>query len=212
VLDSFIESWHDFFGLPQGNRRDLPKDAYDVRYRRTGQPVTSVRDGTALGDVQLEAGRVLATGADRELVAWLGAELPTGSETHGTGNGGVDLAAWLAGRIALGEKVDVSGQAGAVVPNGDGPVPSADVAGFGTVALGWRIVPAFTALAQLDVHSALAKGADAEFLQTATILTLGGRIRMKSGAVFEAGVSEDVAVNHSPDVVFYFGFRWAPFR
>lgn len=212
TLDSFIDSWHDFFGLPEGNRPNLPKDAYDVRYARAGRPTVVVEDGTAIGDLHLEAGRVLVTSERGELVGWAGAELPTGSESKSTGNGGVDFAGWLSGRVALGERVDLSGQAGVVAPGGDGPVPSADVAGFGTLALGWRIVDSFTAIAQLDVHSSLADDTSLEFLEEAVVLTLGGRIRLDSGAAFEAGVSEDVLADNSPDVVFHVGWRWPAFR
>jgi hypothetical protein len=212
TLDSFIDSWHDIFGLPEGSRPKVPKDAYDVRYARAGRPTVIVEDGTALGDLQLEAGRVLVASEGGELVGWLGAELPTGSESKSTGNGGVDFAGWLSGRVALGDRVDLSGQAGVVAPGGDGPVPSADFAGFGTLALGWRIAEQFTALAQLDMHSSLADDTSLEFLEEAVVLTIGGRSRLKSGAAFEAGISEDIQADHSPDVVFHVAWRWPAFR
>jgi hypothetical protein len=208
-LDGFIDSWHRFFGLPRGDRPLLAKNAYDVRYARTGRPTVVVRDGTSLGDLQLEAGRVVSSGERGELVAWLGVEAPTGSESRSTGNGGVDVAGWLSGRVGLAENVDLSGQVGVVAIGGDRPLPAPSTAAFGTATLGWRALPTFTAIVQIDAHSRLASDADAKFLQAPTILTLGGRLRMKSGAVFEAGVSEDIAVDRSPDVVFHFGLRWA---
>lgn len=208
-LDGFIDSWHRFFGLPRGDRPLLAKNSYDVRYSRTGGPTVVVRDGTSLGDLQLEAGRVVSSGERGELVAWLGADVPTGSESRSTGNGGVDVAGWLSGRVALADDVDLSGQLGVVAIGGDRPLPAPSTAAFGTATLGWRALPTFTAIVQVDAHSRLASDADAKFLQAPTILTLGGRLRMKSGAVFEAGVSEDVAVDRSPDVVFHFGLRWA---
>lgn len=30
ILDSSIDAWHEFFGLPEGNRRDVPRDDYAV--------------------------------------------------------------------------------------------------------------------------------------------------------------------------------------
>jgi hypothetical protein len=212
TLDGFIDSWHDLFGLPEGNRPQVPKNRYDVRYSRAGRGTVVVEDGTAIGDLHLEAGRVLVANERSELVGWVGAELPTGSESKSTGNGGVDFAGWFSGRVALGERVDLSGQAGVVAPGGDGPVPATDVAGFGTLALGWRVAGTFTAIAQLDVHSSLADETSLEFLEEALVLTLGGRIGLKSGAAFEAGVSEDVVADHSPDVVFHVGWRWPVIR
>jgi hypothetical protein len=212
VLDSFISSWHDTFGLPDGDRPALPKDAYRIRYERSGRATLDVPEGTALGDLHVELGRVLVDGEGAGLSGWLGAELPTGSESRATGNGAVDFAGWFAGRVQLGARVQLTGQAGVTVPGGDGPLPPRDAAGFGTLTLGWQIARSFTGIVQLDAHSALADDADAKFLQSATVLTIGGRVPLGDGAVFEAGVSEDVAVDRSPDVVFHFGVRWPAFR
>jgi hypothetical protein len=218
VLDGFISDWHDVFGLPDGDRPKFPRNRYDVRYRRTGQPVTTIEPviaidkGTALGDLRLEAGRVVAAGARGELAAWLGAELPTGDASRGAGNDGVDVAAWLAGRTALGERLELSGQAGVVAPGGDGPLPAVDAAGFGTIALGWRFGDRFTAIAQFDAHTGFVPDTDLKFLGAASVLTLGGRVRFASGATFEAGVSEDVPVERTPDVAFHFALRWPAFR
>lgn len=212
TLDSFIESWHDVFGLPDGIRPLRPKDAYAIQYSRTGIPTIDAEDGTALGDVQLEVGRVLLTGEGRELTAWVGVEAPTGKESKLTGNGGVDFAAWLSGRVALGEKFELSGQAGAAAPGGDEPLPYEDAVGFGTLALAWHATTGFTALVQLDAHSRIARDSQLKFLDSAVLLTLGGRMRFVDGYEFEAGVTEDIAVDRSPDVSFYLGFRWPAFR
>jgi hypothetical protein len=213
VLDSFITSWHDAFGLPDGDRPALAKDAYRIRYERSGRTPVDVPDGTALGDLHVEAGRMLVDREDLALSAWLGAELPTGSESRATGNGAVDVAGWLAGRLQLGERVQLSGQLGVSAPGGDGALPTSEAVGFGTLTLGWRIARSFTGLLQLDAHTDVADDADAKFLQSATVLTIGGRVPLGArGAVFEAGVSEDVAVDRSPDVVFHFGVRWPAFR
>lgn len=212
TLDSFIESWHDLFGLPDGIRPQRPRDEYAIRYSRAGGPTIDAEGGTALGDVQLEAGRVLYSREDRELTAWVGVELPTGKEAQLTGNGATDVAAWLAGRVALGDRFELSGQAGAAVPGGDAPLPYEDVVGFGTLALGWHATTGFTALVQLDAHSRIARDSQLKFLDSAVLLTLGGRMRFVDGYEFEAGVTEDIAVDRSPDVSFYLGFRWPVFR
>lgn len=211
-LDSFIESWHDLFGLPDGIRPQRPKDVYAIQYSRTGIAPVNAEDGTALGDAQLEVGRVLVAGEDRELSAWLGVELPTGEQSKLTGNGSTDVAGWVAGRLALGDRFELTGQAGAAAPGGDEPLPYESVVGFGTLALGWHATRGFTALVQLDAHSAIARDSDLKFLKPAVLLTLGGRMRFVEGYEFEAGVTEDIAVDRSPDVSFYLGLRWPAFR
>jgi hypothetical protein len=212
VLDGFIDGWHRFFGLPKGDRPLFPRNSYTLEYARTGGPAFAVERGTSLGDLALEGARVLVDTPERSLAAWLGVELPTGSRAHSTGNGTVDVAGWLSGDVALGERVRLSGQVGVVVPGRGDPLPAPRAAGFGTLAVGWRLGRSFTALAQLDGHSRLARDSNARFLQAPTILTLGGRIGLRSGATFEAGVSEDVAVDRSPDVSFHVGFHWPAFR
>jgi hypothetical protein len=208
VLDGFIDGWHDLFGLPEGIRPQRPKDAYAVFYERLGTVEVDAPSGTALGDVQLEAGRVLRASERGELSAWVGVELPTGRRSRLTGNGGVDASAWLAGRRQLSPLVAVTGQIGAVALGGDEPVPLRSTGAFGTVTLGWQVLPSFEAIAQLDAHSALADDSSLRFLQAATLLTLGGRIRAASGWSFEAGVTEDIAVDRSPDVTFHFGLTF----
>lgn len=212
TLDSFIDSWHDLFGLPEGVRPQRPKEVYAIRYSRTGVPTIDAEQGTALGDVQLEAGRVLAAAEGRELSAWVGVELPTGSESKLTGNGAVDVAAWLAGRTMLGGNFELTAQAGAAAPGGDDPLPYEDAVGFGTVSLAWHVTRGFTGLLQLDAHSRIARDSQLKFLDSAVLLTIGGRLRFVDGYEFELGVTEDVAVDRSPDVSFYLGFRWPAFR
>jgi hypothetical protein len=51
-----------------------------------------------------------------------------------------------------------------------------------------------------------------EFLRDAVVLTVGGRLRLRSGGAFELGISEDVLADRSPDVVFHVGWRWPAFR
>jgi hypothetical protein len=210
TLDGFIDGWHDVFGLPDGNRPQVPRDSYSIVYERTGFAPISVESGSSLGDLQLEAGRTLLADERGELVGWVGVELPTGSRARLTSNGAVDVAAWLAGYRRFGERFTLTAQAGAVYLGGEAALPLQDAAGFGTLAAGWRLTPSFEALLQLDAHTALAARTDLDFLKPAALLTLGGRLRFASGAALEAGVTEDIAVDRSPDVVFYVGFRWAP--
>jgi len=212
VLDGFIDGWHRAFGLPQGARPTVPRNAYALTYQRLGSAPVSVAAGTALGDMQLEAGRMLRTSPTSALSAWVGLELPTGDRTRLTGNGAVDAAGWLAWQQSLAPRWTLDARAGWSHSGGGGLLPLARNAGFGTATLGWQATGALQALMQLDAHSALVRDTSLPFLSEAVLLTLGGRYRLPSGAVFEAGVVEDIQVNHSPDVSFQLRWRWAPGR
>jgi hypothetical protein len=209
VLDGFIDGWHSFFHLPTGDRPSLAKNAYAISYRRSGLAPLDASAGTALGDLALEAGRTLSATPAGRLEGWLGLEAPTGSRARLTGDGALDAAAWLAGETRLGASWALAGRAGAAYVGGDaGGLPLARAIGFATLALDWAASERLGAVLQLDAHSALARGSDLRFLREAVALTIGGRYRLGGGAVFEAGVVEDIEVDHSPDVTFHFGMRW----
>ena len=209
VLDGFIDGWHSFFGLPQGDRPNVPKNAYAIRYQRTGLPAIDAPSGAALGDLALEAGHAIAASSDGRLEGWLGLEVPTGSRSHLTGDGAVDAAAWLAGETRLSRPWTLAGRAGAAYIGGDLPgLPFERALGFATLALGWAATGRFALVLQIDAHTAIARDSAIAFLREAVALTIGGRYRLGSGAVFEAGVVEDIEVDHSPDVTFHFGLRW----
>jgi hypothetical protein len=210
VLDSFIEGWHRFFGLPQGDRPGRPRNVYEISYQRAGLAPLSAPSGTALGDLALEAGRPLVADADSRLEGWAGVELPSGSRTRLTGDGALDAAVWLAGETRLSQVWTLAGRAGASYVGGDAAagLPYQRSLGFATLTASWSATERLAAVLQFDYHSAIARRSDINFLGRAVELTVGGRYRLASGAVFEAGVVEDIEVDHSPDVTFHLGLRW----
>jgi hypothetical protein len=209
VLDGFINGWHNFFGLPQGDRPLVPKNAYSILYQRVGLPALDAPSGTALGDLALEAGHPLVVTPDGRLEGWAGVEAPTGSRSHLTGDGALDAAAWVAGETRLSSRWTLAGRAGASYVGGSVTgLPYEHAVGFATATLGWDWTEHLAAVLQFDAHSAIARGSDINFLEQAVQMTIGGRYRFDSGTLFEFGCVEDIEVDHSPDVTFFFGLRW----
>jgi hypothetical protein len=60
--------------------------------------------------------------------------------------------------------------------------------------------------AQIDAHTAV-YDSDLDYLSDAVVLTVGGDYLFQSGWRLDLGVSEDLAVEHSPDVVFVAGIK-----
>jgi hypothetical protein len=210
ILDGLIDDWHDWLHLTRGDRVSVPANAYRIEYQRKGYPTVSIGRGAALGDLDVEGGRELLSGAHGALSGWLGLELPTGNRGRSAGNGSLDAAAWLAGHVELGARADLFAQAGISHPGGAGLLPAVTRnTGFGTLMLGLRITDRVTALAQVDHHSAIAGASSLEFLEAATIGTFGVRYRLSRRTAWEFAVMEDLRLNHSPDVTFYFGLRQA---
>lgn len=208
-LDGFIDSWHDTFGLPDGARSELPSDAFNITYmrdqtRRLG--VTSAVSG--LADIQASLGYDVIASDASALSAWLNVKLPTGDADKLTGSGATDVSFILAGERRLDAVWSVFGQAG-VTWLGDGDLLSyrqKSVVWSGMAGLSGRVWRGLALKAQIDAHSA-AFDSDLDFLNEAIVLTVGGDYRFASGWLMDIGVSEDIAVEHSPDVVFLFSVK-----
>lgn len=202
-LDSFIDSWHDTFGLSDGARSALSRDQIGIVYTRAGTREVDINSSVSgLGDIQAALGYTLPTEA-AALMAWLTIELPTGDADKLTGSGGTDVSFLLAGQRRLSDRWSLFGQA-AVTYLGDGdllPDQQRSVVWSGMAGTSVRAWRGLSLKAQIDAHTA-AYDSDLDFFSEAVVLTVGGDYRFNSGWQLELGVSEDIAVEHSPDVVF----------
>jgi hypothetical protein len=80
------------------------------------------------------------------------------------------------------------------------------LAGFGTVGLGWGPTEWISLKVQLNAHTALYHGSSLDELSKhALMLVGGGALRLPGDYLLNIGVSEDVAVATSPDVAFHLG-------
>lgn len=201
-LDGFIDDWHDFFGMPEGSRPKLPQDSLHIGYERDGRLLIDARSSrSGIGDVSLQFGKQLgATPA----TAWLAVKLPTGDGDDFTGSGGVDITAAIAFEKAFGDRYSAFAQAaGTWLGEGDRMTSlQEDVAWSASAGLSARAFQDLTLTVQLDAHTAVFES-DEDFLGDAVMLTIGGSYRL-SGWKLAFAVTEDIAVDTSPDVVFLF--------
>lgn len=203
-LDSFIDSWHDTFGLPDGARSQLPSDQLNIDYARSGVSLLNMTSSASgLADVQVALGYQVVSSPESGLTAWLNVKLPTGDADKLTGSGATDVSMLLAGHHRLNDSWSVFGQASATWL-GDGdlfPAQQRSAVWGGLAGLSWQAWRGLSLKAQVDAHSA-AFDSELDFLDEAVVLTVGGDYRFASGWQLDLGVSEDLAVEHSPDVVF----------
>lgn len=208
-LDSFIDGWHDIFGLPDGARSALPSDAINIAYTRSGVRQMNLSSSVSgVADAQVAAGYSIHASEQSALAAWLNVKLPTGDANKLTGSGATDVSLLLAGQRQLNDRWSVFAQAGATwLGEGDLlPDRQRSVVWSGMTGLSWRAWRGLSLKAQIDAHSAV-YDSDLDFLNEAMVLTLGGDYRFASGWRLDLGVSEDIAVEHSPDVVFVVGLK-----
>jgi hypothetical protein len=92
-LDSFISDYHDFFGFPNSGRESVENGASDAHVSVQNEEAYSLHTNeVGFHDLPL----ILAVALDGAESVWHNAlravvELPTGSESHGFGNGGIDF-------------------------------------------------------------------------------------------------------------------------
>jgi hypothetical protein len=208
-LDSMIDEWHRFLGLPRGDRPARPKDRLDFYYGQAGSSVDVTSAYTGLGDAAIELGYTMLASDQSTLNLWMGAELPIGERSALTGNGSLDAAIWVSGARQLAERWQLDATLGITRPGSVEPLPLAarDVVPFATLALSWQARPAYGFTLQIDAHGSCVEDSDMEFLGTAALLTLGGHMFFGSGWRFELAMTEDLRPGASPDIAFYLGLR-----
>lgn len=213
MLDGFIDSFHETFGMSEGERAVLPKDAFRLGYMRDGRVRLNTSESTSgIGEVQASLGYQLLASEASSLATWLNVKLPTGDADDFTGSGATDVTLLLAGERRVSERTSVFGQA-AVTWLGEGDFAAnaqKSTAWSGLAGLSVRTWRSLSLKAQFDFHSAVFDS-DLDYLSDAVVLTVGGDYKFASGWRLDVGISEDIAVEHSPDVVFVFALS-APLR
>jgi len=213
VLDSFIENWHDAFGLPQGIRDQTAHNQLDYSYlHQNGAGFSVQSDQAGIGDLSLRTAWQLFLDDDkRQAIAMRASlKLPTGSAEKLTGSGSTDFAVWLSGE----QRQDtIAGQlflygGGGLLASSDGDLLSGqrrNLVGFFTLGCGLQIWPKLGFQLQFDGHSPFSQASELrELTDFSGQLAIGGSLALGSQTVLELAVIEDVVVATAPDVVFHF--------
>jgi hypothetical protein len=206
-MDRLIDNWHALFGLPDGIRDEVPRDALRYAYRNTAGEVLDFGEGAGgLGDIRLSAGYRLRRDGAGSLSLRAAVELPTGDEAKLTGNGAADYTlgiAWERGAAEGSGRWSAHIVAG-VVRFGETDLPAVDTREFGAwmqAGAGWRVTPHIELLGQLQaasspVDSAIDAWGGSLMLALGAGIDLGGRYRL------QLGFTEDIDVETSPDITF----------
>ena len=215
-LDSFIVDWHSTFGLSQGGRDSVTKNRIGFRYRKDGvQKLKMEQSGSGIGDMRLTAGLSLYEfhdNASRDGLALKASlKVPTGDSSSLRGSGGTDFMLQLCGSMNnYGEwgSLGIFGSAGGLVMS-DGDVLSDqrnNLAGFGTLGLGWGPAPWISFKVQFSGNTPLYHGSSLDEISGSSLaLVLGGALKFPDEYLLDIGVSEDLAVGTAPDVGFHLG-------
>ncbi|MEX0706970.1 MAG: DUF3187 family protein [Woeseia sp.] len=212
-LDSLIDDWHDFFGLPNGPRDRREQDQLDFSYLDDqGSSVNLHHNTHGPGDVRLMAGWQLPGSRDHRRALRFSIKLPTGNTGRILGSGGTDFSLGLAGDVAairkssrwsghyradvirIGRPEFLSGRSNPVV----GQLAGGLSYKAGTVDL----------KAQGRVRSALYESAIRNLGGVSVHLVFGAEFRMPRGYALALSVGEDVRPDTAPDVTFQVALRY----
>lgn len=211
-LDSFIEGWHNVWGLPDGDRPDYPRNRIAYRYSRNGVELLDFqRARGGVGDLRLNAAYSLFEGADSALALVGNLKLPTGDAGRLTGSEGTDFSLALAAtRERLWDTaLSVNASIGALrLGRGDVlEMRQKDAVAFGSAGLSWAGGQNWRLKAQVDAHTAFYRSDLRALGGDSVQLLLGGSVQVTPRWVLDLALSEDIAVDTAPDVVFQLALR-----
>jgi hypothetical protein len=199
VLDGPIESWHRFWGLPNGGREQAPQNRYRLEYRSDGQTLLDLQQGgNGIGDLHVSAGWQLAP----RWALRANLQLPTGDADTLEG-GAWGAAGWLEAALPFPTGSRWSGyvSAGGSGHEPQGPLASMQqhLVGLLGGGLGLRFTDRWQLLGQLYAHTALYEGSSLAPFGEALQAGLGLRYTLHSGARIDLGFQEDPITQSSPD-------------
>ncbi|WP_116367678.1 DUF3187 family protein [Parahaliea mediterranea] len=213
-LDSAIDGWHDFWGMPDGGRGEAPGDVLDYRYADPALRFALRDDSSGLGDATLALQHAVyhSQGATVSLAAGYKFGSGDAGDFTGSGEGDVYAALRASGAGLAGLPLDWHAQAG-YLRAGEvamlGPRQERDLWFAGT-ALSWRFAGHWRLLGQLDAHAAPLDSDIDALGSTAMLLSAGLRWQPDPTWALDVTVIEDIAVETAPDVVFQLDLRYRP--
>ena len=215
-LDSFIIGWHNFFGLPQGGRKEAPRDRLLYTYAKDGRNrLLADKSGFDLGDIRFSGALQIYDDGEqypRTFALRASIKAPTGDSDRLHGSGSTDFALWVTAsddyRLPLGHFTFFAAAGGMYMSAGDIlRDQQRNVAAFGTFGFGWGPAEWIALKAQLSGHTAFYKSDLRELGDNALQLIVGGTLAFSPWTSLDIGVSEDIVVKTSPDLALHLALR-----
>jgi len=212
-LDGFINNWHETFNLQQGGRELAPTNRLRILYQTKDRVLLDMVSSTqGLGDIsfnaQLALGEQANNNQDASALA-INLKIPTGDSESLQGSGAFDLAVWykrekhlrlfdLPGGVYYSTGLLFLGK-GDVLPDMQ---KSTVLQAGGGVGLNFGNI--WGIKAQLDYNSPFYSGTEFNELGGHSLqLVFGGSVNFTKNVKLELGLSEDLLVDASPDVIFH---------
>jgi len=215
-LDSFVEDWHQAFGLPLGSRVRREDNQLEFSYQdATGTQLDYQRNSNGIGDLRLIAGWRLTDGPKHRSALRFGLKLPTGDSDDLHGSGGTDFSIGIAGdwqQLFGYDRLNAFYRAHVNFLGKPDLLAGLynDVIGQFSTGAGFQLTRSIELRLQAAARSAT-HDSDIEILgQDAAWITFGGHIRLSDDYELSLAVTEDLNVRSAPDISFMIALRYDP--
>jgi len=211
-LDKPIENWHDFWGLPDGDRDEAPRNLINYSYAGPDASFSMREDVQGWGDAQLALVKELWRDEDTVISGRAGVKFATGDEDDLLGSGSEDyylslnFSGWQRSDLPLAWHGQLgylrAGDAGVL-----GDIQEQDL-WFASLGMEWQAWQTVHLKLQVDSNDAVADSSLDQLGSVAVQLTAGLSWLFASGWEAEFSFSEDIAVDTAPDFVLQLGVRY----
>ncbi|MFT5500822.1 MAG: hypothetical protein ACI88G_000955 [Woeseiaceae bacterium] len=213
-LDSFIDSFHNIFGMPEGNRPDRGHDLLDFRYADlTGLHVYEKDSSAGIGDTRLFGGWKLLTSDRHQMALRFGVKLPTGDSARLHGSGGTDVSVGVAGDVnrLFGTDRLTGFYRMHAIHLGEPDVLAnryQDWAAYVSTGIGFQAGQRIELLLQGAVRTAVYDSVIHSLGGNSTTVTFGTNIDLSNKYQLSVAITEDADVASAPDVAFQIALRY----
>jgi hypothetical protein len=211
-LDSFISEWHDFFGLPNGDRDKLPDNQLNYSYQDEKEEFNVNSGDGGFGDLRANLVYEINSRKNVSYAIQFSIKAPTGNAEKFTGSEAWDTSLALMTQyvdsLSLGSYSVWAGIAGNYLGNGE--VLEDRVNNWvanGWLGGGWSPYHWLGLKIQFDSHSSLYDSHLKELGDPALIMTLGGSLAFTEKTILDLSFSEDLNVEVSPDIAFHLSLK-----
>ena len=205
--DGFIEDWHDTFGLPNGSRDKYPQDLIALQYVRGAQQAMDIRTSqSSMTDTQIQLSKSLSESQSINL--W--ATAPTGDEQQWLGADGVNVGVAWSYTSAFSDRGSWFASLGGMrLANAPTPlVQNKDYAASFAFGGAWALNELVALKLQAHGHTAYYDSNLGPLGDDALVLVMGGTLRLSEEWLLDVSVTEDLAVDASPDVGLHLALKW----
>ena len=213
-VDSYVNRWHDAFGMSDGGRSAVPEDQIRYQFNSLVQGASLDRSASGRSDVTFELAHIAERQKDLQIAYAIGYKASTGSVDEWTGSGASDV--YSVARFSGAHQSDLPfywhGQLGVTHVGSSallGPRQKEWI-GFGGLSMEWLLTSHWALLAQFDSHSAILSSDLKALGEPAGMLSLGLRRSLGRHWAVDVSFAEDIVVESAPDIIFQASLHYRP--